>query len=143
MLLAPQLRQAKANGLSSLKIQDRTDNGRNAVNPCRPPIFNHDPLAWAHAIQHVSGLIVMALALIPLIWLDQTRVQIVGFALYPVEHALNAVLFPGVITPLRGNGTALLILLPTLALLAVVFAVLRSLYCFARAAVHRLIGAAR
>ena len=143
MLLASQLRQAEANRLSSLKIQALTNNGRNAVNRCRPPIFNYDPLAWARAIRRVSGLIVVALALVPLIWLDQTRVQIVGFALYPIEHALNAVLFPGVIPPLRGNGTALLILAPTLALLAVVFAALRSLYRFARAAAHRLIGAVR
>ena len=36
--------------------------------------------------------------------------QIVGFVLFPIEYALNAALFPGVTTPLRGNGTALLIL---------------------------------
>jgi hypothetical protein len=127
----------------SPKIRALTDNGRNAVNPCRPPIFNYDPLAWANAIRRVSGLLVMALALVPLIWLDQTRVQLFGFALYPIEHGLNAVLFPGVTTPLRGNGTALLILAPTLALLAFVFGALRSLYAIVRAAVYRVIGPAR
>ena len=85
----------------------------------------------------------MALVLVPLVWLDQAKVQIVGYVLFPIEYALNAALFPGVTTPLRGNGTALLILAPTLALLALVFAALRLLYAFARAAFHHVIGRGR
>ncbi|WP_296706036.1 hypothetical protein [Rhodoblastus sp.] len=82
----------------------------------------------------------MALVLVPLVWLDQAKVQIVGYVLFPVEYAMNAALFPGVTTPLRGNGTALLILVPTLALLALAYAALRSLYAFVRAAFHHVIG---
>lgn len=85
----------------------------------------------------------MTLAMVPLVWLDQMKVQIVGFVLYPIEYALNAALFPGVTTPLRGNGTALLVLAPTLAFLALVFAVLCSLYAFVRTVFHHVIGRAR
>ena len=129
--------------LSRLKSRAMTDIGGNPVNPCRRHPFNYDSLAWADTIRRVIGLIVMTLVLVPLVWLDQAKVQIVGYVLFPIEYALNAALFPGVTTPLRGNGTALLILAPTLALLALVFAALRLLYAFARAAFHHVIGRLR
>ena len=137
------MRQKEANAAIEAENRPMTDNGGNPVNPCRRHSFNYDPLAWANAIRRVSGLIVMALVLVPLVWLDQAKVQIVGYVLFPIEYALNAALFPGVTTPLRGNGTALLILAPTLALLALVFAALRSFNAFARAAFHHVIGRLR
>jgi hypothetical protein len=50
-------------------------------------------------------------------WLDTAPVQIVGYVLYPLEYVINAALFPHAPTQLHGNATALLILIPTLAMM--------------------------
>ena len=52
-------------------------------------------------------------------WLDTAPVQIVGYVLYPLEYVINAALFPHAVTQLHGNATALLILIPTLAMMFV------------------------
>ena len=104
---------------------------------------HYDPLASTHLIRRVCALLAAALFAVPLVWLDRTNVQVVGFVLYPLEGALNALFFPGVTTPLRGNGTALLVLAPTLALLAVLAFALRTFFAIIRAVCHRIAGRAR
>ena len=114
---------------------------------CRPQVTNYDPLAWADTVRRSWGLVVLVLALVlamaPLIFLDEAKVQLLGWVLYPIESALNAVFFPGVATPVRGNGTALLILAPTLALAALLVAAVRSVIVFVRGALERLSGRAK
>ena len=109
---------------------------------CRPQFTNYDSLAWADAIRRSWRLVVLVLALVlamaPLISLDEAKVQLLGWVLYPIESALNAVFFPDVATPVRGNGTALLVLAPTLALAALVFTAVRSVIVFVRGALERL-----
>jgi hypothetical protein len=112
------------------------------VNQCGHHPLNYDPLAWAKAVRRTRRLIVMVALVLPFVWLDHANVQALGWVLYPIESALNAVLFPGVTTPIRGNGTALLILAPTLALLALVFLVLRSGVTFIRRALRPFFGCA-
>jgi len=73
----------------------------------------------------VAGLIAFCGLLLVVAWLDTSSIQVIGRLLYPLEYALNAVFFPNAVTPLRGNGTALLVLIPTVALGAVVFAFVR------------------
>ena len=60
-------------------------------------------------------------------WLDTASLQIVGYVLYLVEYVVNAVLFPHAVTQLHGNATALLILIPTLAMFFVGVAAIRRL----------------
>ena len=105
---------------------------------CRFHHVNYELLAWKSAIRRVCSLLVVTLAVVPLVWLDEAKIQVIGFLLYPIECALNAVFFPDVTPPVRGNGTALLILAPTLALLAVAVAALRSVGAFVRGAFHRI-----
>jgi hypothetical protein len=52
-------------------------------------------------------------------WLDTAPVQILGYVLYPLEYVINGALFPHAVTQLHGNATALLILIPTLAMMFV------------------------
>ena len=54
-------------------------------------------------------------------WLNGLPVQIVGPVLYPIERLLNAAFFPEAQTPLRPNGSALLVLLPTVGLFAAIY----------------------
>jgi hypothetical protein len=60
-------------------------------------------------------------------WFDTAAVQIVGYVLYPLEYVINAVLFPHAVTQLHGNATALLILIPTLAMMSVGVTAIRRL----------------
>ena len=60
-------------------------------------------------------------------WLDTAPVQIVGYVLYPLEYVINAALFPHAVTQLHGNATALLILIPTLAMMFVGVTAIRRL----------------
>jgi len=60
-------------------------------------------------------------------WLDTASLQIVGYVLYPVEYVVNALLFPHAVTQLHGNATALLILIPTLAMMFVGVTAVRRL----------------
>jgi hypothetical protein len=85
----------------------------------------------------------MVALVLPFVWLDQAKIQAVGWVLYPIESALNAMFFRGVTTPVRGNGSALLILAPTLALLALVFVVFRWGVAFVRCALASFFGRAQ
>ncbi len=60
-------------------------------------------------------------------WLDTAPVQIVGYVLYPLEYVINGALFPHAVTQLHGNATALLILIPTLAMMFVGATAIRRL----------------
>jgi hypothetical protein len=60
-------------------------------------------------------------------WLDTAAVQIVGYVLYPLEYVVNALFFPHAVTQLHGNATALLILIPTLAMMFVGVTAVRRL----------------
>ena len=68
--------------------------------------------------------------------LNGLPVQIVGPVLYPLERLLNAAFFPDAQTPLRPNGSALLVLLPTVALFV-------AIYFAARAALRAAVRALR
>ena len=59
--------------------------------------------------------------------LDTASLQIVGYVLYPLEYVINAALFPHAVTQLHGNATALLILIPTLAMMFVGVSAIRRL----------------
>jgi hypothetical protein len=59
--------------------------------------------------------------------LDTASLQIVGYVLYPLEYVINAALFPHAVTQLHGNATALLILIPTLAIMFVGVSAIRRL----------------
>lgn len=61
-------------------------------------------------------------------WLNGLPFQLVGSILYPIERILNAAFFPDVQTPLRPNGSALLVLLPTLALFAAIYFAARGMF---------------
>lgn len=63
----------------------------------------------------VCGVVVVLISLAA-DWLNGLPVQVVGPILYPLERLLNAAFFPDTQTPLRPNGSALLVLLPTVAL---------------------------
>ncbi|MDE2579113.1 MAG: hypothetical protein KGL46_09930 [Hyphomicrobiales bacterium] len=58
--------------------------------------------------------------------LDGATIQVFGYLLYPIERALNAVFFPNAATPLRGNGTALLVLIPTIAVAGIAYSICRA-----------------
>ena len=81
------------------------------------------------------GVVVVVIALAA-DWLNGLPVQFVGPVLYPIERLLNAVFFPDAQTSLRPNGTALLVLLPTVALFA-------AIYFAARAALRAAVRALR
>ena len=72
-----------------------------------------------------SGVVVVVIGLTA-DWLNGLPVQFVGPVLYPIERLLNAAFFPDAQTPLRPNGTALLVLLPTVALFAGIFFAARA-----------------
>lgn len=73
-------------------------------------------------------------------WLNGLPVQIVGPVLYPLERLLNAVFFPDAQTSLRPNGTALLVLLPTLALFAAVYIAARAVFRAALRMLRHVVG---
>ena len=86
------------------------DNHYVYIEPFRPPF----------PFLVVLGVVVVVIGLTA-DWLNGLPVQIVGSALYPIERLLNAAFFPDAQTPLRPNGTALLVLLPTVALFAAIY----------------------
>ena len=69
-------------------------------------------------------------------WLDTASLQIVGYVLYPLEYVINAALFPHAVTQLHGNATALLILIPTLAMMFLGVTVIRGLVKVGRRAIQ-------
>ena len=71
------------------------------------------------------GVVVAVIALAA-DWLNGLSVQFVGPLLYPIERILNAAFFPEAQTPLRPNGSALLVLLPTVALFAAIYFAART-----------------
>lgn len=71
-------------------------------------------------------------------WLDTSAVQIFGYVLYPLEYVINSVLFPHAVTQLHGNATALLILIPTLAMMFVGVTAIRGLVKVGRGALRFL-----
>jgi hypothetical protein len=83
-----------------------------------------EPFRPAFPFLIVLGIMVVVVSLAAN-WLNGLPVQIVGPVLYPVERILNAVFFPNAQTTLRPNGSALLVLLPTVALFAAIFFVIR------------------
>ena len=70
--------------------------------------------------------------------LDTASLQIVGYVLYPLEYVINAALFPHAVTQLHGNATALLILIPTLAMMFVGVTAIRGLVEVGRRALQFL-----
>ena len=70
-----------------------------------------EPIRPAFPFLLVVGVVVVVLSLAA-DWLNGLPVQIVGPVLYPIERILNAAFFPDAQTPLRPNGSALLVLLP-------------------------------
>jgi hypothetical protein len=73
----------------------------------------------------VVGVVFVVIALAA-DWLNGLPVQIVGPVLYPIERSLNAAFFPEAQTPLRPNGSALLVLLPTVSLFAAIYFAARA-----------------
>jgi len=71
-------------------------------------------------------------------WLDTSAVQVFGYVLYPLEYVINGALFPHAVTQLHGNATALLILIPTLAMMFVGVAAIRGLVKVGRRALQFL-----
>ena len=83
------------------------------------------PFRPAFILLIVSGAAVVITFLVN-DWLNGLPIQIVGPVLYPVERILNAVFFPEAQTPLRPNGSALLVLVPTAALFAAIYFAARA-----------------
>ncbi|MEK4032036.1 hypothetical protein WOA01_03140 [Methylocystis sp. IM2] len=73
-------------------------------------------------------------------WLNSLPVQFVGPILYPIERILNSALFPEAQTPLRPNGSALLVLLPTLALFAAIYFSARGMFRAAMRVLRPFVG---
>jgi Na+-driven multidrug efflux pump len=87
----------------------------------------------------VLGIVVVVIALAA-DWLNGLPVQIVGPVLYPMERLLNAAFFPDAQTPLRPNGSALLVLLPTVGLFAAIYFVARAMFRAAQRVLRPLNG---
>ena len=93
------------------------DNHYVYIEPFRPPF----PFLL------VLGVVVVVIGLTA-DWLNGLPVQFVGPVLYPIERLLNAAFFPDAQTPLRPNGSALLVLLPTVALFAAIYFGARAMF---------------
>jgi hypothetical protein len=73
-------------------------------------------------------------------WLNSLPVQFVGPILYPIERILNSAFFPETQTLLRPNGSALLVLLPTLALFAASYFAGRGIFRTAMRVLRLIVG---
>lgn len=98
-----------------------------------------EPFRPAFPFLIILGIMVVVISLAAN-WLNALPVQIVGPILYPVERLLNAVFFPAAQTPLRPNGSALLVLLPTLALFAAIYFAARGMFRTAMRVLRRFVG---
>jgi hypothetical protein len=98
-----------------------------------------EPVRPAFPFLIVLGIVVVVISLAA-DWLNGLPVQIVGPVLYPVERILNAAFFPNAQTPLRPNGSALLVLLPTVALFAAILFVIRGALRVAMRALRPFVG---
>ena len=85
------------------------------------------------------GVVVAVIALAA-DWLNGLSVQFVGPLLYPIERILNAAFFPDAQTPLRPNGSALLVLLPTVALFAAIYFAARAVFRAALRVLRPFVG---
>jgi hypothetical protein len=72
-----------------------------------------------------------------LAWLDGVQPPVFGWLLYPIELILNAIFFPGVPTHVRDNGSALIVLVVTLALFYVAYRLVRGAIFLFRVATGR------
>ncbi len=87
----------------------------------------------------VVGVVFVVIALAA-DWLNGLPVQIVGPVLYPIERLLNAAFFPDAQTPLRPNGSALLVLLPTVGLFAAIYFAARAMFRAAQRVLRPFVG---
>jgi hypothetical protein len=108
------------------------------MEPDRKHLYLYDvhtlpPPVPGAASTAIAGIILFSLFLgAACVALDNLPFQILGYVLYPLEYALNFAFFPHAATPLRGNGSALIVLTLTLFLFG-------GGYFAARAAVRRTI----
>ncbi|QGM99829.1 hypothetical protein [Methylocystis parvus] len=86
-----------------------------------------EPVRPAFPFLFVLGVLVVVVSLAA-DWLNSLPFQFVGPILYPIERILNAAFFPEAQTPLRPNGSAVLVLLPTLALFAAIYFAVRGMF---------------
>jgi len=100
--------------------------------------YLYDPPVQQGSLGDAIFLVILIAAVPVIAWLDTAPVQIIGAILYPVEWLINAALFPNAVTPLRGNGTALLVILPTIALAGIAFAFGRMGWIVLRGGFRRL-----
>ena len=87
----------------------------------------------------VVGVVFVVIALAA-DWLNGLPVQFVGPVLYPIERLLNAAFFPEAQTPLRPNGSALLVLLPTVGLFAAIYFAARAMFRAAQRVLRPFVG---
>lgn len=66
--------------------------------------------------REIAPLLTFVILIVVVVGLDDADIQVVGCFLYPIERLLNVAFFPNAATVVRGNGTALLVLIPTLLL---------------------------
>jgi len=94
----------------------------------RQPIEDQDRFLARYEVLSARGALILASlfgAAFGVIYLDTTTIQIVGYILYPVEYAINLLIFPHATTPLRGNGSALVLLFILTILGALAFTITR------------------
>jgi hypothetical protein len=85
------------------------------------------PTRWPPLIDIVMLGAIFAL-MIGLAAFDKLKPQFLGWALFPLEWALNLIFFPNATTYVRGNGSALCVLVLTLGAFYLVYLCL-SLPC--------------
>ena len=105
------------------------DNHYVYIEPFRPPF----------PFLVVLGVVVVVIGLTA-DWLNGLPVQFVGPVLYPIERLLNAAFFPDAQTPLRPNGSALLVLLPTVGLFAAIYFAARAMFRAAQRVLRPFVG---
>jgi len=98
-----------------------------------------EPIRPAFPFLLVLGVVVIVLSLAA-DWLNGLPVQLVGPVLYPIERLLNAAFFPDAQTPLRPNGSALLVLLPTVALFSAIYFAVRAVLRAAMRVLRPFVG---
>jgi hypothetical protein len=91
------------------------------------------PIHWA-----VFGLLYFMIVIgLMLAGLDSIGPPILGWILYPIEHAANALVFSRAVTQIHGNGTALLFLSLLAGLAYVAYRIAIGVRRLGRAAVDR------
>jgi len=122
---------------------DGSDASRDRADPRESAAMKHvhdshyiyiEPFRSPFPFLFFLGVVVVVIALAA-DWLNGLPVQFVGPVLYPIERLLNAAFFPEAQTPMRANGSALLVLFPTVALFAAIYFGARAVF---RAALRAL-----